>query len=95
MSGYSENVIAHNAISKEGIARFQKPFSLSTLKIKVSEKLSSASRAQRFNLQLTLKYRLLGESVWRAIRKLVVIHRSREHMTHAEAYTSPRREICA
>jgi PilZ domain len=31
----------------------------------VSEKLSSASRAQRFNLQLPLKYRLLGESVWR------------------------------
>jgi hypothetical protein len=31
----------------------------------VSAKLSSASRAQRFNLQLPLKYRLLGESVWR------------------------------
>jgi DNA-binding NtrC family response regulator len=65
MSGYTENVIAHNAILEEGIALLQKPFSLSTLKIKVSEKLSSASRAQRFNFQLPLKYRLLGESVWR------------------------------
>jgi len=64
MSGYTENVIAHNAILEEGIALLQKPFSLSTLKIKVSEKLSSASRAQRFDLQLPLKYRLLGESVW-------------------------------
>jgi PAS domain S-box-containing protein len=65
MSGYTENVIAHNAILEEGIALLQKPFSLSTLKTKVREKLSSASRAQRFNLQLPLKYRLLGESVWR------------------------------
>ena len=30
-----------------------------------------------------------------AIRKLVVIHRSQPHMTHAEAYTPPGREICA
>ena len=52
-------------ISEEGIALLQKPFSLSTLKIKVSEKLSTASRAQGFNLQLPLKYRLLGESAWR------------------------------
>ena len=57
-------------ISEEGIALLQKPFSLSTLKIstlkiKMSEKLSSASRAQGFNLQLPLKYRLLGESAWR------------------------------
>src|ERR1700722_4874574 len=65
MSGYTENVIAHDAILEEGIALLQKPFSLSTLKTKVREKLSSASRAQRFNLQLPLKYRLLGESVWR------------------------------
>jgi hypothetical protein len=50
---------------EEGIALLQKPFSLSTLKTKVREKLSFASRAQRFNLQLPLKYRLLGESVWR------------------------------
>jgi hypothetical protein len=62
--------MAHNAILEEGIALLQKPFSLSTLKIstlkiKMSEKLSSASRAQGFNLQLPLKYRLLGESVWR------------------------------
>jgi DNA-binding NtrC family response regulator len=65
MSGYTENVMAHNAILEEGIALLQKPFSLSALKIKVSEKLSSASRAQGFNLQLPLKYRLLGESAWR------------------------------
>jgi two-component system, cell cycle sensor histidine kinase and response regulator CckA len=65
MSGYTENVIAHDAILEEGIALLQKPFSLSTLKTKVREKLSSASRAQRFNLQLPLTYRLLGESVWR------------------------------
>ena len=64
MSGYNENVMAHNAILEEGIALLQKPFSLSTLKTKVREKLSSASRAQRFNLQSPLKYRLLGESVW-------------------------------
>jgi len=48
-----------------GVALLQKPFSLTTLKTKVREKLSSASRARRFNLQLPLKYRLLGESVWR------------------------------
>ena len=65
MSGYTENAMAHNAMLEEGIALLQKPFSLSTLRIKVSEKLSSASRAQRFNLQVPLKYRLLGESVWR------------------------------
>ena len=70
MSGYTENVIAHDAILEEGIALLQKPFSLSTLKIstlkiKMSEKVSSASRAQGFNLQLPLKYRLLGESAWR------------------------------
>jgi two-component system cell cycle sensor histidine kinase/response regulator CckA len=64
MSGYTDNVIAHNAILEEGIALLQKPFSLSTLKTKVREKLSSASRARRFNLQLPLKYRLLGESDW-------------------------------
>jgi DNA-binding response OmpR family regulator len=65
VSGYTENVIAHNGMLEEGIALLQKPFSLSTLRIKVREKLSSASRAHRFNLQLPLKYRLLGESVWR------------------------------
>ena len=65
MSGYTENVIAHNAILEEGIALLQKPFSLSTLRTKVREKLSSASRAERFNLQLPLKYRQMGESVWR------------------------------
>ena len=65
MSGYTENVIAHNAILEEGIALLQKPFSLSTLRTKVREKLSSAFRAQRFKLQVPLKYRLLGESVWR------------------------------
>ena len=65
MSGYTENVIAHNAILEEGSVLLQKPLSLSTLRTKVREKLSSASRAQRFNLQLPLKYRQLGESVWR------------------------------
>jgi two-component system cell cycle sensor histidine kinase/response regulator CckA len=65
MSGYTENVIAHDGILEEGIALLQKPFSLSTLRTKVREKLSSAFRAQRFNLQVPLKYRLLGESVWR------------------------------
>jgi len=65
MSGYTENAIAHNEMLEEGIALLQKPFSLSTLRTKVREKLSSASRAHRFNLQLPLKYRLLGESVWR------------------------------
>jgi len=65
MSGYTDNVIAHNAILEVGVALLQKPFSLTTLKTKVREKLSSASRARRFNLQLPLKYRLLGESVWR------------------------------
>jgi nitrogen-specific signal transduction histidine kinase/DNA-binding response OmpR family regulator len=65
MSGYAENAIANNAMLEEGIPLLQKPFSLSTLRTKVREKLSPASRAQRFNLQLPLKYRLLGESVWR------------------------------
>jgi hypothetical protein len=65
MSGYTENAIAHNAKREEGIALLQKPFSLSTLRTKVRETLSSASRAERFKLQLPLKYRLLGESVWR------------------------------
>jgi hypothetical protein len=65
MSGHTENAIAHNATPEEGIALLQKPFSLSTLRVKVSEKLSSASRAQRFSLQVPLKYRLLGKSVWR------------------------------
>src|SRR5713101_5692248 len=65
ISGYTENAIAHNGMLEEGIALLQKPFSLSTLRTNVREKLTSASRAQRFNLQLPLKYRLLGESAWR------------------------------
>jgi CheY-like chemotaxis protein len=65
MSGYTENAIAHNGILEEGIALLQKPFTLSTLKTKVREKLSSRLRAQRFNLQLPLKYRPLGEGTWR------------------------------
>jgi two-component system, cell cycle sensor histidine kinase and response regulator CckA len=65
MSGHTENVIAHNAVPEEGLALLQKPFSLSTLRAKVSEKISSASRTQRFSLQVPLKYRLLGEAVWR------------------------------
>src|SRR5260370_33996250 len=65
MAGYGENAIANNAMLEEGIPLLQKPFSLSSLRTKVREKLSPASRAQRFNLQLPLKYRLLGENVWR------------------------------
>lgn len=64
MSGYTENALAHNRLLGEGTV-LQKPFSLSTLSSKVREKLRSASRAQRFNLQLPLKYRIVGESVWR------------------------------
>ncbi len=65
MSGYTENANAHNFMLEGEIGLLQKPFSLSTLRAKVTEKLSSASRAQRFNLQVPLQYRLLGESVWR------------------------------
>jgi PAS domain S-box-containing protein len=65
MSGYAENALAHNHMPEKRIAHLQKPFSLSTLSAKVREKVFSASRAQRFNLQLPLKYRLMGESVWR------------------------------
>jgi PAS domain S-box-containing protein len=63
MSGYAENAPAHNRTLEEETV-FQKPFSLSALGTKVREKLSSASRAQRFNLHLPLKYRIVGEGVW-------------------------------
>jgi len=65
MSGYTENAIAHNGTLEEGITLLQKPFTLPTLKAKVREKLSSLFRAQRFNLHLPLKYRLVGEGDWR------------------------------
>ena len=65
MSGYSENAIAHDGILEEGITLLQKPFTLPALKAKVREKLSRLSRAQRFNLHVPLKYRLVGEGNWR------------------------------
>jgi PAS domain S-box-containing protein len=65
MSGYTENAIAHNGILEEDIALLQKPFTLTTLRTKVREKLSSRFRAPRFNLQLPLKYRRVGERAWR------------------------------
>jgi PAS domain S-box-containing protein len=65
MSGYSENAVAHNGVLEEGIALLQKPFALSTLRMKVREKLTSVSRAKRFNLQIPLKYRPVGDMVWR------------------------------
>jgi len=64
MSGYSENAVTRDAPVEEPIALLQKPFALSTLGISVREKLSSVLRAKRFNLQLPLKYRLLGELAW-------------------------------
>jgi CheY-like chemotaxis protein len=65
MSGYTENTIAHRGMLEEGVTLLQKPFTLPTLKSKVQEKLSSPLRAQRFNLHLPLKYRLVGEGDWR------------------------------
>jgi DNA-binding response OmpR family regulator len=64
MSGYTEQSVAHNGILEEGISLLQKPFTLSTLKTRVREKLSSVSRAKRFNLHIPLKYRLVGERTW-------------------------------
>jgi two-component system, cell cycle sensor histidine kinase and response regulator CckA len=64
MSGYSENAVAHEGLLEEGIALLQKPFALSTLGIKVRERLSCILRAKRFNLQLPLKYRPLGQAAW-------------------------------
>jgi PAS domain S-box-containing protein len=65
MSGYSEHAVAQNGMLEEGIALLQKPFTLSTLRIKVRDKLSVAHRAKRFNLHIPLKYRLVGEGAWR------------------------------
>jgi PAS domain S-box-containing protein len=65
MSGYTENAIGHNGMLEEGIILLQKPFTLPALKAKVREKLASPFRAQRFNLHLPLKYRLVGEGDWR------------------------------
>ena len=82
MSGYTENAIGRNGTLDEGITLLQKPFTLLTLKAKVREVLDSPLpkeveagrpvaklspyRAQRFNLQLPIKYRPLGENDWRA-----------------------------
>ena len=65
MSGYTDAATAHEGMLEEGIALLRKPFALSTLRAKVREKLSSPLRAQRFNLQLPLKYRLAGAGDWR------------------------------
>jgi two-component system, cell cycle sensor histidine kinase and response regulator CckA len=64
MSGHTEHAVARNGVLEEGIPLLQKPFTLSTLRTKVREKLSSVSRAKRFNFQIPLKYRLLGEHAW-------------------------------
>jgi two-component system, cell cycle sensor histidine kinase and response regulator CckA len=64
MSGYTEQAVVHDSMLEEGIALLQKPFTLSTLRTRVRERLSSASRARRFNLQIPLKYRLVGERSW-------------------------------
>ncbi len=65
MSGYSEHALARNGVLDEGIALLQKPFTLSGLRDRVREKLSSVVRAQRLNLHVPLKYRLVGERSWR------------------------------
>jgi len=64
MSGYSENAVAQDGLVEEEITLLQKPFALSALGFKVREKLSSVLRARRFNLQVPLKYRRLGEIAW-------------------------------
>jgi CheY-like chemotaxis protein len=65
MSGYTDNAIAHEGMGEEGISLLRKPFALSTLRANVREKLTSSLRAQRFNLQLPLRYRLAGAGDWR------------------------------
>jgi CheY-like chemotaxis protein len=79
MSGYTEEAIGREADAE--IILLQKPFSLTLLKEKVREALHNrgpqdwlappsraeqAIRAQRFNVRVPLKYRLLGEGDWRA-----------------------------
>ena len=64
MSGYTENVIAEKGTLEQGITLLQKPFALSILKARVRERLASPLRAHRFNLQVPLKYRLVGEGDW-------------------------------
>lgn len=64
MSGYSENAVAQDGLVEEEMTLLQKPFALSALGFKVREKLSSVLRARRFNLQVPLKYRRLGEVAW-------------------------------
>jgi len=64
MSGYSENAVAQDGLVEEEITLLQKPFALSALGFKVREQLSSVLRARRFNLQVPLRYRQLGEVVW-------------------------------
>jgi two-component system, cell cycle sensor histidine kinase and response regulator CckA len=65
MSGYTEHAVAYNDFLEDGIALLHKPFTLSTLRTKVGEKLSAVSRAKRFNFHIPLKYRCLGEYAWR------------------------------
>jgi PAS domain S-box-containing protein len=64
MTGHTEHAVAHDGVLEEGIPLLQKPFTLSILKTKVREKLSSVSRAKRFNFRIPLKYRPLGEHAW-------------------------------
>ena len=64
MSGYSDDAVAQDGLVEEEITLLQKPFALSALGFKVREQLSSVLRARRFNLQVPLRYRRLGEIEW-------------------------------
>jgi DNA-binding response OmpR family regulator len=83
MSGYTENAIGHNGTLDAGITLLQKPFTLPTLKATVREVLDTstranqtqltldreqASRAQRFRIEVPLRYRQVGENDWRTGR---------------------------
>ncbi len=80
MSGYTENVIGHNGTVDAGITLLQKPFTLPTLKATVRRVLDTspgaiqtqvtqdreqALRAQRFRIEVPLRYRQIGENDWR------------------------------
>jgi len=85
MSGYSENVIAHNGTLEPGTMFLQKPFTLYSLSQKLRQALLyqppkeitmpearsgpqktllSVPRAQRFTLQMPVRYRRPGEHSW-------------------------------
>jgi PAS domain S-box-containing protein len=85
MSGYSENVIAHNGTLEYGVTFLQKPFTLYSLSQKLRQALLSPApkeatmpearsgpqnnplavpRAQRFTLQMPVRYRRAGEQAW-------------------------------